>query len=66
LALAGFDNERWTELVEPGITVLEQPVEEMGRAAMSMLLERLRTPELPVRRLVMTGRCVARGSTAGR
>lgn len=66
LALAGFDNERWTELVVPGITVLEQPVEEMGRAAMSMLLERLRTPELPVRRLVMTGRCVVRGSTAAR
>ncbi len=64
LALAGFDNERWTELVEPGITVVEQPVEEMGRAAMSLLLERLRAPELPVRRLVMTGRCVVRGSTA--
>ncbi|WP_414611508.1 LacI family DNA-binding transcriptional regulator [Stenotrophomonas muris] len=66
LALAGFDNERWTELVEPGITVVEQPVEDMGRAAMSLLLERLRMPELPVRRLVMTGRCVVRGSTAGR
>ncbi|WP_414494809.1 LacI family DNA-binding transcriptional regulator [Stenotrophomonas maltophilia] len=66
LALAGFDNERWTELVEPGITVVEQPVEEMGRAAMSLLLERLRTPELPVRRLVMTGKCVVRGSTAAR
>ena len=64
LALAGFDNERWTELVEPGITVIEQPVGEMGRAAMSLLLERLRAPELPVRRLVMTGRCVVRGSTA--
>ncbi|MBH1493218.1 LacI family DNA-binding transcriptional regulator [Stenotrophomonas maltophilia] len=64
LALAGFDNERWTELVEPGITVIEQPVEEMGRAAMSLLLERLRAPELPVRRLVMTGSCVVRGSTA--
>jgi LacI family fructose operon transcriptional repressor len=38
----------------------------MGRAAMSLLLERLRTPELPVRRLVMTGRCVVRGSTAAR
>ena len=66
LALAGFDNERWTELVEPGITVVEQPVEEMGRAAMSLLVERMRTPSLPIRRLVMTGRCVLRGSTAAR
>lgn len=64
LALAGFDNERWTELVEPGITVLEQPVEEMGRAAMQLLLERIGNPDLPVRRLVMEGRCLPRGSTA--
>jgi LacI family fructose operon transcriptional repressor len=66
LALAGFDNERWTELVEPGITVVEQPVEEMGRAAMSLLLERINAPQLPVRRLVMTARCVVRASTASR
>lgn len=64
LALAGFDNERWTELVEPGITVVEQPVEEMGRAAVSLLLERINSPQLPVRRLIMNGRCVPRGSTA--
>ncbi len=63
LALAGFDNERWTDLVEPGITVVEQPVEDMGRAAMSLLLERLSNPQLPIRRMVMTGRCVMRGST---
>ncbi|MEA9581566.1 LacI family DNA-binding transcriptional regulator [Xanthomonas nasturtii] len=66
LALAGFDNERWTDLVEPGITVVEQPVEDMGRAAMSLLLERLSNPQLPIRRMVMTGRCVVRGSTAAR
>ncbi|ATS28564.1 LacI family DNA-binding transcriptional regulator [Xanthomonas phaseoli] len=66
LALAGFDNERWTDLVEPGITVVEQPVEDMGRAAMSLLLERLSNPQLPIRRMVMTGRCVVRGSTGAR
>ncbi|CAE6780761.1 HTH-type transcriptional regulator KdgR [Xanthomonas arboricola] len=66
LALAGFDNERWTDLVEPGITVVEQPVEDMGRAAMSLLLERLSNPQLPIRRMVMTGRCVVRGSTGTR
>ncbi|RXD94381.1 LacI family transcriptional regulator, partial [Xanthomonas perforans] len=54
------------DLVEPGITVVEQPVEDMGRAAMSLLLERLSNRQLPIRRLVMTGRCVVRGSTAAR
>ncbi|EIT68305.1 MAG: LacI family DNA-binding transcriptional regulator [Hydrocarboniphaga sp.] len=66
LALAGFDNESWTELVEPGITVIEQPVEEIGRAAMNLLFERLKTPGLPVRKVVLSGRCVLRGSTATR
>jgi len=63
LAVAGFDNESWTELVEPGMTVIEQPVEEIGRTAMSLLFERLQTPALPVRKVVLSGRCIVRGST---
>ena len=39
LALAGFDDETWTQLVEPGITVISQPVEAIGRQAMALLLE---------------------------
>jgi len=63
LAVAGFDNESWTELVGPGLTVIEQPVAEIGRIAMRLLLERLATPDAPVRKVVLAGRCVARGST---
>ncbi|SHG98116.1 transcriptional regulator, LacI family [Hydrocarboniphaga daqingensis] len=63
LAVAGFDNESWTELVEPGMTVIEQPVEDIGRTAMSLLFERLKTPGLPVRKVVLSGRCIVRGST---
>jgi LacI family fructose operon transcriptional repressor len=63
LAVAGFDNESWTELVEPGMTVIEQPVEDIGRTAMSLLFERLQTPALPVRKVVLSGRCIVRGST---
>ncbi|WDS36752.1 LacI family DNA-binding transcriptional regulator [Pseudoxanthomonas sp.] len=66
LALAGFDNERWTELVAPGITVIEQPVEDMGRAAVALMLDRMRAPDLAVRRLVLSGRCIVRGSTDAR
>ncbi len=66
LGLAGFDNEPWTELVAPGITVIEQPVEVIGRTALTMLLERQIDPTLPIRRVVLSGRCVVRGSTAQR
>lgn len=64
LALAGFDNEAWTELVGPGLTVIEQPVQDIGRTAMALLFERLRDPEAPIRKIMLTGRCIPRGSTS--
>ncbi len=66
LAVTGFDNEPWTELVGPGISVIEQPVDAIGRAAMAMLFERIETPDAPVRKMVLSGRFIARGSTARR
>lgn len=66
LAIAGFDNEVWTELVGPGLTVIEQPVTDIGRAAMDLLFERLRTPEMAARKVVLAGRLIVRGSSRGR
>ncbi|MGU3538488.1 LacI family DNA-binding transcriptional regulator [Methylobacterium sp. A54F] len=63
IALAGFDNEPWTELVEPGLTVIEQPVAEIGAQAMRLLFDRLENPGQPVRKVVLSGRAVLRGST---
>ncbi|ABC22773.1 LacI family transcription regulator [Rhodospirillum rubrum F11] len=64
IALAGFDNELWTELVEPGMTVIEQPIEAIGRAAMSLLRDRMADPTLPPRQIVLKGRAIIRGSSA--
>jgi LacI family transcriptional regulator len=33
VSLLSFDNDSWTGLVDPPIDVLEQPVDEMARAA---------------------------------
>lgn len=63
VALAGFDNEPWTDLVEPGLTVVEQPVDEIGAQAMRLLFERIAQPDQPVRKVVLSGRTVLRGST---
>ena len=50
----------------PGLTVIEQPVQEIGRSAMALLFERLEAPDRPSRRLVLGGTCILRGSTAAR
>lgn len=64
IALAGFDNETWTELVGPGLTVIEQPVAEIGRTAMTLLFERLALPDMAPRKIILSGRLIERGSTA--
>ncbi|MGI4855747.1 MAG: LacI family DNA-binding transcriptional regulator [Janthinobacterium lividum] len=62
-ALCGFDNDAWTELVEPGITVIAQPVYEIGRCAMTLLSERIAQPDTPRSTRVLPGELIIRGSS---
>jgi LacI family fructose operon transcriptional repressor len=64
IALAGFDNNDWMEFVGDGLTVIEQPVEEIGRTAMTMLFDRFDHPNGSARRVVLGGELIVRGSSA--
>ncbi len=66
IALAGFDDLPWTRLVEPGITVIAQPTYDLGQAAIELLLQRIAHPTQSVRRVVMRGELIERGSSAKR
>jgi len=63
IAIAGFDDLPWTSLVTPDITVIRQPTNEIGQTALRLLLERVAQPERAVRRLVLRGELLVRGST---
>lgn len=63
IAVAGFDNEPWMALAGGGLTVIEQPVEEIGRTAMTMLFDRLEHPDSAARKVVLSGRLIARESS---
>lgn len=63
LEVAGFGDEPWISLLEPGLTIVEQPVDAIGREAMALLFERLQRPFLPARKVVLSGRCKVRGSS---
>lgn len=41
-SFVGFDNQDWTELVTPPISVIDQPSHSMGRAAANVLIERIK------------------------
>ncbi|MDW8426347.1 MAG: substrate-binding domain-containing protein, partial [Meiothermus sp.] len=55
----------WTSLVTPPLDVIEQPVEEMGRAAVEIVLDAVehQTLDKVVRRR-LPGRLIRRGSCA--
>ncbi len=63
IALVGFDDDPWTSLVDPGLTVIAQPTYEIGRTAMELLLQRLENPERPVRAVELAGSLIVRGSS---
>ena len=65
LALVGFDDLDWTTLVEPPITVVAQPVAELGRVVGQRLLDRLAGDETAPRELRLETTLVVRGSCGG-
>jgi len=66
VALAGFDDDTWTTLVEPPITVICQPTYEIGSTAAELLLQRLADPTRSTRQVMLKAQLVARASTAPR
>ncbi|HEU4741577.1 MAG TPA: LacI family DNA-binding transcriptional regulator [Meiothermus sp.] len=63
VSLLTFDNYSWTSLVTPPLDVIEQPVEEMGRTAVEIVLEAVehQTLDKVVRRR-FPGKLIRRGS----
>jgi LacI family transcriptional regulator len=62
VALVGFDDLDWTTLVEPAVTVVAQPVSELGRAAGERLLARMHGDAGPPRRIRLPTSLVVRAS----
>lgn len=46
LAIIGFDDQPVAEMLDPGLTTIRQPVDQMGKKAMEVLVEHLNNPDL--------------------
>ncbi|MBW9095255.1 LacI family DNA-binding transcriptional regulator [Microbacterium jejuense] len=64
VSLVGFDDAPWMSMVEPGVSTRFQDAGALGATAMRALLERIDTPDAPVRTIVMPTKFVDRGSIA--
>ena len=62
VALVGFDDLDWTTLVQPPVTVVRQPVADLGRVAGERLLRRLDGDAGPPKRIRLDAGLIVRGS----
>lgn len=56
LSLVGFDNMELAGVISPRLTIVVQPLEEIGREAANLLIGRLERSETPGRQVVLSTR----------
>jgi LacI family transcriptional regulator len=64
LSVVGFDDVDRSQLVSPPLTTVRQPLTEMGRVAVSLVLRLVAGRKLEALRVELATRLVRRGSTA--
>jgi len=65
IGLVGTDDEAWMTLVQPSVSVVRQPVEQLGIAAAQLLNARSASPDSPPQHLVLPPTLVVRESSRG-
>ena len=62
IAIVGFDDMPWAISLNPPLTVVAQPMMEIGFRAANMLLERIKQPDLPPRTEILDTKLIVRAS----
>jgi DNA-binding LacI/PurR family transcriptional regulator len=63
LSVVGFDDAPVAALLRPALTTLSQPLEQLGRECVRLLLDRIAGPDAPARHALHAPRLVVRDST---
>jgi len=66
LSVVGFNDMPFAARFSPPMTTIRIPHYDMGVAAAELLLERIESPDAPVREVLLAPSLVVRGSTAAR
>jgi DNA-binding LacI/PurR family transcriptional regulator len=62
IAIIGFDDMPWASLLRPPLSVMAQPIQELGQIAAQMLLDRLKDPQRLVRQVILPPQLIVRAS----
>jgi LacI family fructose operon transcriptional repressor len=62
IAIVSFDDVPWGAWLQPPLTVVDQPTYDLGASAATILLNRLRDPDRPVRKVVLQTKLIVRAS----
>lgn len=62
IAFASFDDTTCAQLLEPALTVIEQPTYEIGRTAAELLIKRIQDPSRSNREVVLKTKLIVRQS----
>ena len=60
--MVGFDDVRYARLLPVPLTTVHQPCQNLGKVAISVMLDRLANPELPPRDVLLSCELVIRKS----
>jgi len=63
ISVVGFDDIPTGELLDPPLTVVQQPTYRVGASAAELLIRRLREPTATIQEVVLTASLIVRGST---
>ncbi|MDD5065619.1 MAG: LacI family DNA-binding transcriptional regulator [bacterium] len=63
ISVIGFDNLSFDEFIEPSLTSVNQPIEEMGRKATSLLLEMIKKGKVLKQNTILSSGIIVRDST---
>ena len=62
ISLVGFDDIPQVSITHPKLTTIRQPLEQMGRVAVKLLLEQIENPETPAQRVTLETQLIVRNS----
>jgi DNA-binding LacI/PurR family transcriptional regulator len=66
VAVVGYDDSPWAEAVDPPLTSVRQPIDEMGAELVQLLVACIEDPRRPARHVLLSTELIRRGSSAGR